>query len=126
MNLSKKQILVTGAAGFIGSEIVKRLLSEEVEVIGIDNMNNYYNPLLKEKRIEEIEKFNQNNLWHFYKINLENTEKVEEIFKKHKPNIVINLAAQAGVRYSIENPMSYIESNIVGFLNILQGCRTLK
>ena len=126
MNLSKKQILVTGAAGFIGSEIVKRLLSEEVEVIGIDNMNNYYNPLLKEKRIEEIEKFNQNNLWHFYKINLENTEKVEEIFKKHKPNIVINLAAQAGVRFSIENPMSYIQSNLVGFLNILQGCRDSK
>ena len=126
MNLIKKKILVTGAAGFIGSEIVKKLLSEGVEVIGIDNLNNYYNPLLKEKRIETIEEINKNNLWSFYNENLENSEKIDEIFKKHKPNIVINLAAQAGVRYSIENPMSYIDSNIVGFLNILQGCRNYR
>ena len=126
MNLSKKKILVTGAAGFIGSEIVKRLLSEGVEVFGIDNLNCYYNPLLKEKRINNIEEINQNNLWSFYKENLENSKNIDEIFKKHKPNIVINLAAQAGVRYSIENPMSYIKSNIVGFLNILQGCRNYK
>ncbi len=126
MNLRKKKILVTGAAGFIGSEIVRRLLSDGVEVFGIDNLNGYYNPLLKEKRIETIEEVNQNNLWSFYKENLENAKKIDEIFKRHNPDIVINLAAQAGVRYSIENPMSYIKSNLVGFLNILQGCRNYK
>ena len=126
MDLIKKKILVTGAAGFIGAEIVKRLLSEGVEVFGIDNLNDYYNPLLKERRIENIEKINKNNLWSFYKENLENSKKIDEIFKKHNPDIVINLAAQAGVRYSIENPMSYIKSNIVGFLNILQACRNYK
>ncbi len=126
MNLSKKKILITGAAGFIGSEIVRRLLSEGVEVFGIDNLNDYYNPLLKERRIKTIEEINQNHLWSFYKENLENSKKIDEIFKKHKPHIVINLAAQAGVRYSIENPMSYVESNLVGFLNILEGCRKYK
>ena len=126
MNLSKKKILVTGSAGFIGSEIVRRLLSEGVEVFGIDNLNNYYNPLLKEKRIKNIEEINQNNLWSFYKVNLENTQEIDQIFQKHNPDIVINLAAQAGVRYSIENPMSYVESNLVGFLNILEGCRKFK
>ncbi len=123
MELGNKKVLVTGAAGFIGSEIVKKLLTEGYEVLGLDNLNDYYNPLLKEKRIETIEEINQNNLWSFYKVNLEDTKQIEEIFKLQKPNIVINLAAQAGVRYSIENPMSYIESNIVGFLNILEGCR---
>ena len=126
MDLIKKKILVTGAAGFIGSEIVKRLLSRGVEVFGIDNLNDYYNPLLKERRIENIEKIKKNNLWSFYKENLEDSKKIDEIFKKHNPDIVINLAAQAGVRYSIENPMSYIKSNIVGFLNILQACRNYK
>ena len=126
MNLSKKKVLVTGAAGFIGFHIVRRLLSSGIEVSGIDNLNDYYNKSLKERRIETIEEINQNNLWSFYKENLENSENIDEIFKKHKPNIVINLAAQAGVRYSIENPMSYIESNLVGFLNILQGCRKYK
>ena len=119
-------ILVTGAAGFIGSHLCMKLINNGIKVIGIDNFNSYYNPLLKEKRIEIIEDINQNNLWNFYKVNLENTEKIDEIFKKHKPNIVINLAAQAGVRYSIDNPMSYVESNLVGFLNILQGCRNTK
>ena len=126
MNLIKKKILVTGAAGFIGAEIVKRLLSEGVQVFGIDNLNSYYNPLMKERRIKTIEESNQNHLWSFYKENLENSKKIDEIFKKHKPHIVINLAAQAGVRYSIENPMSYVESNLVGFLNILEGCRNYK
>ena len=126
MNQKKKKILVTGAAGFIGAEIVKKLLCEGFEVLGIDNLNSFYNPLLKERRIKNIEEFNQNNLWSFYKVNLVDTKKIEEIFQEYKPNIVINLAAQAGVRYSIENPMSYIESNIVGFLNILQGCRKNK
>ncbi len=126
MNLSKKKILVTGAAGFIGFEVVRRLLSERVEVCGIDNLNDYYNPLLKGRRLKIIQEINQNHLWSFYKENLENSKKIDEIFKKHKPHIVINLAAQAGVRYSIENPMSYVETNLVGFLNILEGCRNYK
>tara|TARA_Y100000589_G_scaffold230737_1_gene218167 strand:- start:148 stop:1197 length:1050 start_codon:yes stop_codon:yes gene_type:complete len=126
MDLIKKKIIVTGAAGFIGSEIVKRLLSKGVEVCGIDNLNSYYNTLLKKKRIETIKKINQKNLWSFYKENLENSRNIDQIFKEHKPNIVINLAAQAGVRYSIDNPMSYVESNLVGFLNILEGCRNYK
>ena len=123
MILENKKIIVTGAAGFIGSGIVRRLLSERVEVLGIDNMNNYYNPLLKEKRIKTIEEIDRDNLWSFCKVNLDDKTKIDKIFSEYKPNIVINLAAQAGVRYSLENPMSYIETNIVGFLNVLQGCR---
>ena len=118
-----KKVIVTGAAGFIGYAISLKLLSEGFEVLGIDNLNNYYNPLLKEKRIETIEENNLKNLWNFCEVNLENSQKIDQIFTEYKPNIVINLAAQAGVRYSIENPMSYVESNVVGFLNILQGCR---
>ena len=126
MDLSKNKIIVTGAAGFIGSEIVKRLLSEGVEVCGIDNLNDYYNPLLKKKRIETIKEINHNNLWRFYRENLENSKNIDQIFKEYNPDIVINLAAQAGVRYSIDNPMSYVQSNLVGFLNILEGCRNYK
>jgi len=126
MILKKKKIIVTGAAGFIGSEIVKRLLSQDIKVFGIDNLNNYYNPLLKEKRITTIDEINKNNLWSFYKVDLENSDKIDEIFKELKPDIVINLAAQAGVRYSLDNPMSYIQSNLVGFLNILEACRKYK
>ena len=126
MSLDNKKIIVTGAAGFIGSEIVKRLLSEGVQVVGVDNLSSYYNVLLKKRRIENIEKIDQNKLWSFYKVNLENTKKIDEIFRENKPNAVINLAAQAGVRYSIDNPMSYVQSNLVGFLNILEGCRNYK
>jgi len=126
MSLANKKIIVTGAAGFIGSGIVNKLLSESIEVLGIDNINNYYNPFLKERRIEAIKEIEKKNLWSFYKVNLEDTQKIDKIFKEYKPDIVINLAAQAGVRYSIEKPMDYIESNIVGFLNILEGCRNYK
>ena len=126
MTPNKKIILITGAAGFIGSAIAKKLLLENYQVIGIDNINEYYNPFLKQKRIKNIVQIDQNNCWRFLKVNLENTRKIDQIFEEFKPNIVINLAAQAGVRYSLENPMSYIESNVVGFLNILEGCRNHK
>ena len=118
-----EKVLVTGAAGFIGSAITKRLLKEGLKVIGIDNINSYYNPLLKEKRIEQIGEIDKDNLWEFHKVDLVDKEKIDEIFKKYKPSIVINLAAQAGVRYSLLNPISYVQSNIVGFLNILEACR---
>ena len=126
MTLNKKKILITGAAGFIGSEIAKKLLSESLEVIGIDNLNSYYNPFLKQKRIKIIEQIDHKNCWRFLKVDLVNAKKIDKIFDEFKPNIVINLAAQAGVRYSLENPTSYIDSNIVGFLNILEGCRNYK
>ena len=126
MPLNKKIILVTGAAGFIGSAVSEKLLSENNKVIGIDSINDYYNPLLKQKRIKNIEENFQNNCWEFQRVNLENGKIIDQIFEEYKPNIVINLAAQAGVRYSLENPMSYIDSNIVGFLNILEGCRKYK
>ena len=126
MVLENQKIFVTGVAGFIGYGIVKRLLSENVEVIGIDNMNDYYNPFLKQKRIEIIKEFDKKKSFKFLRVNLEDTKKIDQIFQEFKPNIVINLAAQAGVRHSLKNPMSYIESNILGFLNILEGCRNYK
>ena len=121
-----EKVLVSGAAGFIGSAIIKKLLKEDLKVIGIDNIDAYYNPLLKLKRIEKISEVAKDNLWGFYKEDISDKEKIDEIFKIHKPNIVINLAAQAGVRYSLLNPMSYIKSNIVGFLNILECCRNFE
>tara|TARA_B100000886_G_scaffold305661_1_gene237555 strand:+ start:54636 stop:55691 length:1056 start_codon:yes stop_codon:yes gene_type:complete len=124
MESKTKKILVTGVAGFIGFSLVKRLLKEEkFKIIGLDNINSYYSPILKQKRINILDKLNINKKWHFFKIDLEDKFKVIQIFEKYKPDIVINLAAQAGVRYSLKNPTSYINSNIVGFLNILEGCR---
>ena len=123
MNLKDKNILVTGAAGFIGSAIVERLLKQEIKVVGIDNLNDYYNPLLKYKRIKIIEQNDRRKLWEFFKIDLKDTQKINQIFKEKKPNIVINLAAQAGVRFSLEKPNTYIQSNILGFSNILESCR---
>lgn len=113
-------ILVTGAAGFIGAALSKKLLESGFHVVGIDNLNDYYSPILKEQRLNLIE---QKKGWNFYKISIEDKEKIGEIFLKYKPKVVINLAAQAGVRYSFENPDSYIQSNVVGFLNIIENCR---
>lgn len=114
------KILITGAAGFIGSALSIRLLDRGNEVIGIDNHNDYYDPALKEARLARH--IDHPNYTHV-RINLEDREGIAELFKKHKPERVVNLAAQAGVRYSLENPLAYIDTNLVGFGHILEGCR---
>ena len=114
------KVLVTGAAGFIGSTLSHRLLERGDEVIGYDNVNDYYDVNLKYARLDRLrshEKFT------FVKASLEDRETLDEVFRKHQPHRVVNLAAQAGVRYSIENPRAYVDSNIQGFMNILEGCR---
>ena len=122
LELEKKTILITGVAGFIGSNLVKRLYAEtmNISVIGIDNMNDYYDVRLKDARLAELFKYPS---FVFIKENISNKAAITEIFKKYKPAIVVNLAAQAGVRYSITNPDAYIESNVLGFYNILEACR---
>lgn len=117
-----KTYFITGVAGFIGSNLAKRILNEEknVQIIGLDNMNDYYDVKLKEYRLKELQ---QCSNFKFIKGNLADKECVENIFKEFKPEIVVNLAAQAGVRYSITNPDAYIESNLIGFYNILECCR---
>ena len=118
-------IFVTGAAGFIGFSLCNKLLDYEDQIIGIDNLNPYYEVKLKKARINNLKEKakNLNKKFIFIKENIENKEELEKLFNKYKPNYVIHLAAQAGVRYSIKNPHAYIQSNIVGFLNILEGCR---
>ena len=118
-------ILITGAAGFIGFHITKRLLREGFEVVGMDNLSPYYDLRLKKARLQELEDFSkkQSVKFFFFKDDLENKNFLTELFRKYKFNKVVNLAAQAGVRYSIENPSSYIKSNIVGFANLLEVCR---
>ncbi|PTK14039.1 protein CapI [Staphylococcus saprophyticus] len=113
------KILITGTAGFRGSHLSKKLISQGYEVVGIDNINDYYDVTIKEDRLKSIGTEN----FTFYKINLEDDASMNEIFKNEKPHVVVNLAAQAGVRYSLENPRAYIDSNIVGFTNILECSR---
>ena len=110
------KILITGIAGFIGSHLAKKLISQGHHVIGVDSINNYYSVTLKEDRLESIGKGN----FTFYKLKLENYDDLSKVFKDEQPEVVVNLAAQAGVRYSIENPRAYIDSNVVGFMNIFR------
>jgi UDP-glucuronate 4-epimerase len=113
-------ILITGSAGFIGSAVCLRLLDRGEEVVGIDNHNNYYDPAIKELRLKRH--LNHQNYTHL-RIDLKDQEAIEKAFSNYKPQIVVNLAAQVGVRYSIDNPLAYVNSNIVGFAHILEGCR---
>jgi UDP-glucuronate 4-epimerase len=114
------RILVTGAAGFIGFHLSKRLLAEGYHVIGVDNLNDYYDIRLKKERLSQLE---NNDTFTFYKVDLADQPSLNQIFENHSIPIVINLAAQAGVRYSISHPHSYVHSNLVGFINILEACR---
>lgn len=123
-----KTILVTGAAGFIGANLVKRLFSDQkgATIVGFDNMNDYYDVTLKEYRLKQLEALSQQSSdvrWTFIKGTIADKELIDKLFAEHKFDIVVNLAAQAGVRYSIENPDAYIQSNIIGFYNILEACR---
>jgi len=133
VNLEGKTVLVTGAAGFIGSNLVKRLFRDvkNIRVVGLDSITDYYDVNIKHERLNEIEEI-ANHLplretgegpWIFIKENLANKEAIDKLFSEYKPTVVVNLAAQAGVRYSITNPGSYIESNLIGFYNILEACR---
>ena len=123
----QKTVFVTGAAGFIGANLVTRLLGimENVRIIGLDNMNDYYDVSLKEYRLSQIERAQEDSssTFSFFRGDLADKALIEQIFGEYKPDIVVNLAAQAGVRYSIENPDAYINSNIIGFYNILEACR---
>ena len=126
--LNGKVVLITGVAGFIGSNLVHKLLcmKESVNIIGIDNMNDYYDVSIKEWRLKEIETVvseHPGSSWKFIKGNIADKELINQIFEEYKPAVVVNLAAQAGVRYSVTNPDVYIESNLMGFYNILEACR---
>lgn len=128
VDLTNKTILITGSAGFIGSNLVLELLRTQtkVNIVGIDNMNDYYDVSIKEWRLSEIKRClaeHKENNYIFYKCDISNRDIIDEIFTKHKPSVVVNLAAQAGVRYSITNPDAYIQSNLIGFYNILEACR---
>ena len=124
VNLNGKTILVTGAAGFIGSFLIKELLktNNDIKVIGVDSLNAYYDILLKKARLKMLKVFKHR--FTFFKADISNRKKMDKIFSQFRPHIVINLAAQAGVRYSISNPDTYIQSNIIGFYTILELCRT--
>ncbi len=126
--LTTKKILITGAAGFIGYHLCNRLIRDHENIICIDNLNNYYDINLKKNRLKELKKLSNNTPcnYKFEICDLKDLSKLDAIFKDHKPEIIINLAAQAGVRYSLDNPSSYIDSNIVGFNNLLECCRKYK
>ncbi len=121
--MKKEKVLVTGSAGFIGFYVAKYLLEENYEVVGLDNMNAYYDVKLKYARLQMLKKYPK---FKFYKIDLAEKKKILSMFSKEKFDFVIHLAAQAGVRYSLKNPYVYVKSNLVGFLNILEGCRINK
>ena len=128
IDLNGKTILITGAAGFIGANLAVSLIRQQhdIRVVGIDNLNEYYDIALKEYRLSEVENAFSDmpeNSWSFIKGSIANKALVDDIFEKHRPQIVVNLAAQAGVRYSIINPDAYIESNLIGFYNVLEACR---
>ena len=118
--MSYNKILITGSAGFIGYHLCRSLLNDEVEILGLDNLNDYYDVNLKISRLDKLKRFKN---FSFKKIDISNRVSLTNAFKKFNPDIVINLAAQAGVRYSIENPYAYLDSNLVGFLNIIELCR---
>ena len=128
VSLQNKTVLITGAAGFIGANLVKELIKtvSPIHIVGIDNLNDYYDVSIKEYRLGEIEALvdvTENAKWDFIKGNIADKNLIDEVFSKYSPAVVVNLAAQAGVRYSITNPDVYIESNIIGFYNILEACR---
>ena len=128
INLKNKTVFITGSAGFIGSNLVLELLRTQspIHIIGLDNVNDYYDVSIKEWRLREIEKCvheHSDSTYIFYKDDLANKAIIDRIFKEYKPDIVVNLGAQAGVRYSISNPDAYIQSNMIGFYNILEACR---
>jgi|TARA_B110000211_G_C14082599_1_gene555281 UDP-glucuronate 4-epimerase len=122
-----RKVLVTGSAGFIGFHLTKALLDNNFEVVGVDNLNDYYDPALKQSRLDSINQHIEDHNWferyHFFKLDISDDKALDRLFSDHHFDIVINLAAQAGVRYSIENPKAYVNSNLVGFANILECCR---
>ena len=120
MDFEFKTALVTGTAGFIGFHLAERLLKEGYDVVGLDNVNSYYDVRLKEARLAKLA---DNKAFSFYKMDLSDKESLGKLFGRHQFDVVVNLAAQAGVRYSLENPHAYVDSNLVGFVNILEGCR---
>lgn len=128
IKLQGKKVLITGAAGFIGANLILELLYtvKKIEIVGIDNMNDYYDVSIKEYRLQQIEKLAEEHTessWTFVKGSIADKALIDSVFEKYQPDVVVNLAAQAGVRYSITNPDVYIESNLIGFYNILEACR---
>jgi len=116
-------VLVTGAGGFIGAAVVERLLQQGQAVVGIDNLNSYYDPALKRARLQRLEQHSSSAAWSFQQLDVADAGAMAEVFAACRPRAVVHLAAQAGVRYSLENPAAYVQSNVVGFGHILEGCR---